>query len=411
MAVPSYAYASDTYTVTAGVASSDPCTMAGLYVWAQGEGGATAATISAPLGEELVLNGDFESSGAGGTAIFTSWNNTLSDVLATETVTTDYYTSTDDSLIVLDPQSPITDPLVISAAESITEQYTFTNHITDSDGDDLENVTVTAKYSHVIEGTDSNDYICIADHTAAAGNHPVTGTWAAYWELYTGDVDAGDWNDGFAYKALATEWTGLTNNDGDLRGAEKIQNGDFAATTGWNVGDGALSVSSNVGTLTASAQAGAQYPLIDQTSKLTVGKTYQITGEVRSDGTESPKIVSPVSWNGTTSTSWQSFNEIFIATSVNSPAMYFSITDPGGTEYVEFQNISVRETSQPIQYRKWLGTSEVQETRVHTIQYAHASYRTWDTSLKVISDTTDWDLKIGDSLTVVHPGMSGGMRG
>jgi len=91
--------------------------------------------------------------------------------------------------------------------------------------------------------------------------------------------------------------------------------------------------------------------------------------------------------------------------------MYFSITDPGGTEYVEFQNISVRETSQPIQYRKWLGTSEVQETRVHTIQYAHASYRTWDTSLKVISDTTDWDLKIGDSLTVVHPGMSGGMRG
>jgi len=74
----------------------------------------------------------------------------------------------------------------------------------------------------------------------------------------------------------------------------------------------------------------------------------------------------------------------------------FQIARESGATDVRIDNVSIRKVSQPIQYRKWVGTSEVQESRVHTMYLTHADYEDWNTAEKIISDTTHWDLKYPD---------------
>lgn len=77
-------------------------------------------------------------------------------------------------------------------------------------------------------------------------------------------------------------------------------------------------------------------------SVLTAGKTYKISGRARGDGTYYPFLDAsgaPQFWTGTTSTSWQSFDEIFTVTA----AVISLATNASGTGYVEFDDIKIIE--------------------------------------------------------------------
>jgi len=171
--------------------------------------------------------------------------------------------------------------------------------------------------------------------------------------------------------ALVTEYTPPMVNDnvqvladGDMELAGVASWGSHSDATrtkvsGW-VDDG-----SQILRITATVQAGGQSPQAEQ-SILDVGKEYRMTGWVRSDGTEVPWIYNAPAtlWTGTNATSWQYFDFTFTATHITA-SFVFSITDPGGTEYVEFDDIFVTETApQYNNYGQLLvdGDMEVAET-------------------------------------------------
>jgi len=136
--------------------------------------------------------------------------------------------------------------------------------------------------------------------------------------------------------------------DGDMEASpiEVIVDGDCEAvgTGDWTATDATLSKDT-----TAPLNEGTQHLRITSTANtfwasqtiLTVGKTYRVTGSARSAGSSAiPKINSVGTvWTGTTSTDWQDFNEIFVATGT---VIYFgsSSTHPG---IVDFDNIQVLE--------------------------------------------------------------------
>jgi len=125
----------------------------------------------------------------------------------------------------INPNSPITTLIMYSAGDAIINQYTCNVHVSDEDGIDLASVVVDCEYAHLVEGSDSKTYKCIADHIAVDATHkPITGTdWATYWELYSATGGYGDWNTGFAYKSGTAEWavgTVSTDANGDI--AEQI---------------------------------------------------------------------------------------------------------------------------------------------------------------------------------------------
>jgi hypothetical protein len=86
--------------------------------------------------------------------------------------------------------------------------------------------------------------------------------------------------------------------------------------------------------------AGARQPILSR------GKTYYVTGYVRSDGVVTPTLTTEgstnVFWTGTTSTSWQYFNAY-----VHTTSPYFTLRVVGGTlaNYAEWDDISVTEIS------------------------------------------------------------------
>jgi hypothetical protein len=95
--------------------------------------------------------------------------------------------------------------------------------------------------------------------------------------------------------------------------------------------------------ITADAVAGTRYPQAYQ-AILTAGKRYRVTGWVRSDGTQTPRILDTAQYLffGTTSTDWQRIDVTFVAQGVQ-PVHYFVVTDPTATEYVEFDSLSYKE--------------------------------------------------------------------
>lgn len=135
-------------------------------------------------------------------------------------------------------------------------------------------------------------------------------------------------------------------------GSEKLVDGNMEAvgTDDWTIGGNTTATketaSPHSGTrnmkLLAQAVGGLAYPQARQ-AVLTVGKKYRVTGWARSDGTETPYITDGITrWTGTTSTDWQYFDVTFVAGTVN--IIYvFTITDPGGTEFVEFDDLTVFE--------------------------------------------------------------------
>jgi hypothetical protein len=93
---------------------------------------------------------------------------------------------------------------------------------------------------------------------------------------------------------------------------------------------------------TATVGAGAKFPSAYQ-DILTIGKRYRITGYARSDGSHIPLIANAtVRWTGTTETSWQYF-DISITATATILQFVFQVTDPVGTEYVDFDSITVTE--------------------------------------------------------------------
>jgi len=93
--------------------------------------------------------------------------------------------------------------------------------------------------------------------------------------------------------------------------------------------------------ITATAGAGVKYPRAYETVWV-VGKSYRISGVAKSDGTMIPIFftVNPFPWTGTTSTSCQHFSVDWVSDGVD--CMFgFTVTDPAGTEYVEFDDITV----------------------------------------------------------------------
>lgn len=107
-----------------------------------------------------------------------------------------------------------------SGTNTYIEEYGCDIHVADKDGADLASASVACEYAHLVEGSDSKTYKCIADHTAVDADHkPITGTdWADYWELYNASGgDGGDWDTGFAYKSGTAGFTTQTTaSDGTI---------------------------------------------------------------------------------------------------------------------------------------------------------------------------------------------------
>lgn len=94
----------------------------------------------------------------------------------------------------------------------------------------------------------------------------------------------------------------------------------------------------------ATAGAGWKYPQAYQTV-LTVGKTYRLKGWARSDGSQQPRAWSGSDiWVGTTSNSWQYIDEEFVSGHAII-AFSFNINTPVGTEYVEFDGMTIKEVA------------------------------------------------------------------
>jgi hypothetical protein len=138
-----------------------------------------------------------------------------------------------------------------------------------------------------------------------------------------------------------------------LNSPELLSDGDMEAsgTSSWGSADATLSketASPKRGDqsmrVTATAQAGSQTPRATQVI-LTIGTTYRITGWARSDGTQTPFFYSgSTHWTGTTGKEWQRIDTEFVAGEA-AVRFLFSITDPGGTEWVEFDQVSVKEVT------------------------------------------------------------------
>jgi len=145
---------------------------------------------------------------------------TMTDLLARNFGSKDIQSEFGGDCLLIDPRFHITTPAISTADNWIKEQYTCNIHIVDINGADFPNVDVDCEYAHLVEGSDSKTYKCIADHTAVDAEHkPITGTdWATYWELYDASGGlGGDWDTGFAYKSGTEEFsTATTDANGDI---------------------------------------------------------------------------------------------------------------------------------------------------------------------------------------------------
>ena len=157
---------------------------------------------------------------ATGYALYTTQTMTIPGLNITNCSGTELLVAGGGNASVLDPLFNISTVAVSSSGGTIMQKYTCNIHTTDKDGTDLASVSVNCEYAHLVEGSDSKTYKCIANHTAVDADHkPITGSsWSTYWELYdAGGGLGGDWLTGFAYKWATTEFsTQSTDASGDI---------------------------------------------------------------------------------------------------------------------------------------------------------------------------------------------------
>lgn len=127
-----------------------------------------------------------------------------------------------------------------------------------------------------------------------------------------------------------------------------LVDGDMEAvgTAAWTAGNSAT-LSKQTGTPFAGSQVlrvarnSVSGPYAGQTI-LTIGMVYRVYGYVRSDGSATPRITTNGTttglYSGTTSTNWQSFDIVFVATATD---LNFGTTTNTGTQYAEFDNCTV----------------------------------------------------------------------
>jgi hypothetical protein len=119
---------------------------------------------------------------------------------------------------------------------------------------------------------------------------------------------------------------------------------ESAGTASWTAGNSAT-LSKQTGTPHGGSQVlriarnGVSSPYAGQTV-LTVGQVYRAYGYMRSDGSATPIVYqgSTVLFTGTTSTSWQTFDVVFVATATD---IRFGTSTNTGTQYVEFDDATV----------------------------------------------------------------------
>lgn len=149
---------------------------------------------------------------------------------------------------------------------------------------------------------------------------------------FTGDID----NYSIVELNIPSSATIPTNllTDGDM---------EASGTGAWTAVFGAT-LSKEIGTAYAGSQVlriagtGGTNHAAEQ-SVLTVGSVYRVTGYMRSNGTNSPSVRQggSIVVSGTTSTSWQPIDTVFVATATNLRLYKGSLTDG----YVEFDDIFV----------------------------------------------------------------------
>jgi len=140
-------------------------------------------------------------------------------------------------------------------------------------------------------------------------------------------------------------------------GIDLLTDGDMeaAGTSSWpNVQDAVMTKQTTdphggsrlLRVTTSEIGGGNQYPQTGQ-QVLEYGKWYRVRGYARSDGTMLPRVTGggPWVWNGTNSTDWQYFDVTFTPSSNLYVLLFFSVVDPAGTEYTEFDDVSVEEIS------------------------------------------------------------------
>ncbi len=152
--------------------------------------------------------------------------------------------------------------------------------------------------------------------------------------------------------AMTSTGTGILFNQFAYQGPELLVDGDMEAVgvAAWTASKATLTKEittphggSQCLRVTAASGSGTDYCQAYQVVT-TPGHSYLITGYARSDGTQIPMVIDGVSilWTGTTSTSWQSFS-FTLAAAATAMRYVFTVTDPAGTEYVEFDDVSVVE--------------------------------------------------------------------
>jgi hypothetical protein len=161
----------------------------------------------------------------------------------------------------------------------------------------------------------------------------------------------------YAFPTDSNTWSLIFFVGGEARYYNLLVDGDceFPTTSAWTAGAATLSKQTTnpynglrLLRVTANAAGGLQYPQATQ-NILTIGNNYRISGKARSDGTQIPIVgAQTAGFIGTTSTSWQSFSFDIVADSV-SVFFYFEVTNPAGTEYVEFDELQVTPLDLPIQ--------------------------------------------------------------
>ncbi len=297
---------------------------------------------------------------------------------------------------------------LVNASGAVIEQYTCNIHGTDKDGADLEGVTIDCEYAHLVEGTDSKTYKCIQDHTSVDATHePPDGTdWASFWELYdSGGGLGGPWQTTFDYKAGEEEFaTKTTNVYGELVGPELVSNGDFATGdfTSWD--ENTEPGTSIVGNACQFDHTGGLVYLSQDFGGI-VGQTYKVSYEITANtGITGGKLRTPGSCIFGDLYDWPltiGVHERTLEAINNSPTydFRFLLTGTAPADTITVDNISIRELGTVIQYKKWAGTSELLEARIHKFTFGYTGYPDFVMTDVIVDDHLVWK----KSMPVVYP--------
>ncbi len=194
-----------------------------------------------------------------------------------------------------------------------------------------------------------------------------TGTTSTAWQsfdvIFVAKTTSIDLGNGVASAGNYVEYDDVVvSEDTYIRTGELLQDNDMeqSGTSYWTSISGAV-----LSKQTTSPHGGSQVlriardgtnnnPTARQLSVLVVGKTYRVTGYARSDGSAAPNVNDGTDrWTGSTLTSWQSFDLTFVAGGANLSTRGTTST---GTQYVEFDDISVTEVD-PLVGKPLLGVT------------------------------------------------------